>query len=94
MWLSNSGCGEIVQVAWNHGFGVEMDREILAKVEKCGKDLIWWNKNVFGNVKQDLVPKKKKKLLFRVESEALLNGSNTQVRQLKSKINELLDREA
>ena len=94
MWLSNSGCGEIVQAAWNHGFGVEMDREILAKVEKCGKDLIWWNKNVFGNVKQDLVRKKNKKLLFRVESEALLNGSNTRVRQLKSKINELLDREA
>ena len=71
-----------------------MDREILAKVEKCGKDLIWWNKNVFGNVKQDLVRKKNKKLLIIVESEALLNGSNTQVRQLKSKINELLDREA
>ena len=44
--------------------------------------------------KTRLGPKKKKKLLFRVESEALLNGSNTRVRQLKSKINELLDREA
>lgn len=55
MWLSNPGYGEIVQVAWNQGFGVELDREILEKVEKCGKDLIWWNKNVFGSVKQDLV---------------------------------------
>lgn len=37
---------------------MDMDREILAKVEKCGKDLIWWNMNVFGSVKQDLVRKK------------------------------------
>ncbi|XP_050280230.1 uncharacterized protein LOC126721222 [Quercus robur] len=90
MWLSNPRCGEIVQAAWNQGFGVEMDREIL--VEKCGKDLIWWNKNVFGSVKKDLVWKKQ--LLIRVESEALLNGNNSRVRQLKSEINELLDREA
>ncbi|KAL4626130.1 hypothetical protein ACB092_05G073600 [Castanea dentata] len=55
MWLSNPGCEEIVQPAWNHWFRVEMDREILAKVEKCGNDLIWWNKNVFGDVKQDLL---------------------------------------
>lgn len=71
---------------------MDMDREILAKVEKCGKDLIWWNMNVFGSVKQDLF--RKKQLLIRVEFEALLNGNNTRVRQLKSKINELLDREA
>ena len=40
MWLSNSSCEETVQATWNHWFGVEMDRVILAKVEKCGNDLL------------------------------------------------------
>ena len=49
MWLSNSRCSEIVRAVWNRG-GTESEEGILHRVEKCGKDLSWWNKNVFGNV--------------------------------------------
>ena len=39
MWLSNTGCEEVVHSAWNSIDGVGVDGEILAKVDKCGKDL-------------------------------------------------------
>ena len=43
MWLSNPTCEEIVQEAWNSMVGSDLDSTILSKVEKCGKDLLWWN---------------------------------------------------
>lgn len=39
MWLSNSGCEEIVQSAWNSTGGTGVDADIVAKVDKCGRDL-------------------------------------------------------
>ena len=27
------------------------DGDIMQKIEKCSKDLEWWEKNVFGNVR-------------------------------------------
>ena len=91
MWLSNSSYGETVQAALNHSSGVEGNRVILTKIEKCGKDLDWWNINVFGSVRQDLV---KKKLLLQAENEAMISGINTRVRELNSEISVLLDRKA
>ena len=51
MWLSNLGCKEIVQDVWN-GSGTESEEGILRRVEKCGRDLSWWNKNVIRNVRR------------------------------------------
>lgn len=51
---------------------------MLAKVDKCGKDLSWWNKNVFGNVRRNL--DWLKKLLAKVESAAVAGGNNFWVR--------------
>lgn len=68
------------------------DDPILRIVEKCGKKLSQWNRNVFGNVRKDL--EKKKGLLIKAEREALINGSNCKIRELKAEINILLDREA
>ena len=54
MWLSNSRFEEIVQSARNSidGAGIEVD--LVSKVDKCGRDLAWWNQNVFGNVRKEL----------------------------------------
>lgn len=81
--MSNSSCKEIVRVAWNHLIGVRMDKEILAKVGKSGKDLLWWNKKIFGSIRQVYV-QKKKKMLIRAEFETLISGNNFQVRELKN----------
>lgn len=31
--------------------------EILVMIDRCGKDLAWWNQNCFGNVRRELEKK-------------------------------------
>lgn len=59
MWLSNSQCGEVVEVTRRSCVSLDSDREILGKIDKFGKDLSWWNYNVFGNVIRELEKKEK-----------------------------------
>ena len=54
MWLSNSSCEEVVVLAWGSGSDGSLVGNILSKVEKCGKELGQWEKNVFGNVRMEL----------------------------------------
>ena len=54
--------------------GSDLSIGILAKIEKCGTDLLWWNCNVFGNVRQELI--KKRELLSKAEIEAQCSGVN------------------
>ena len=63
MWLLDSRCGEIVEAAWSSMENQYGDREIMMKIEKCGKELSWWNQNCFGNVRKEL-EKKKHLLVF------------------------------
>ena len=64
----------------------------MSKVEKCGKELGRWEKNVFGNVKLEL--NRLKKALVKEERLAMVSGNNYRVRQLKKEIEVLQDREA
>ena len=80
MWLSDSGCGEVVEAAWRSCVSLDPNKEILGKIEKCGKDLTWWNYNVFGNVRREL--KKKRDMLVEEEAVALRIGSNVWIREL------------
>lgn len=64
----------------------------MKKVEKCGKDLTWWNRNIFGNVRLELG--RKRKLLIQAKREAVLSKQNSRVREIKAEINTLLEREA
>ena len=45
MWLLNLGCSKIVEAMWNRCETESMEG-ILSRVEKCGRDLSWWDKNV------------------------------------------------
>lgn len=92
MWLSDSGCGEIVEAVWNSCATWDTRDSVISRVDRCGKDLAWWNKNVFGNVKREL--EKKKKSLLEAKREAWHSGLNFRVRELQLEINILLDREA
>jgi len=82
----------VVQAAWTSVGDLGFDGTILAKVDKCGKDLGWWNKNVFGSVRKELDQLKKN--LTKAEIEAMASGNNHQIRQLKREIEVLLEREA
>ena len=48
MWLSNLSCEEVVYLAWGSRSGVRVEGEILNKIEKCGKELCRWEKNVLA----------------------------------------------
>ena len=69
MWLSNRGCEEVVFSTRNSGDTLRFEGHVLAKIDKCGKDLSWWNKNVFGNMRREL--EHLKKLLVEAESAAM-----------------------
>lgn len=92
IWISNGRCGETVEASWCNSTYGEGDDTILKKVEKCGKDLTWWNRNIFGNVRLELG--RKRKLLIQAKREAVLSKQNSRVRKIKAEINTLLDREA
>ena len=64
----------------------------MAKVDKWGKDLSWWDKNVFGNIQMELICLKK--LLAKEERVAMLSGNNCRVEQVKKDIEFLQDRES
>ena len=91
MRLSDSRCGEVVEAAWRSCTTRDSDREILGKIDKCGKDLSWWNYNAFGNVRKEL--RRKKELLIEEEVVAVRTGSNILIKELKEQINVLMDRE-
>ena len=41
MWLSNAGYEEIVQLVWNITGESDSKMDLIAKVDKCGRDLTW-----------------------------------------------------
>ena len=92
MWLSNSNCEEVVVSAWGGGSEIEVEGDILRKVEKCGKELGQWEKNVFGSVRLEL--SRLKKELAKEERATMVSGKNCRVRQIKKEIKVLQDREA
>ena len=90
--LLNSSCEELVYSAWGSGSGLDDGGNILRKVERCGKELEHWEKNVFGNVRMEL--NCLKKVLAKEERAAMISGNNLWVRQIKKDIKVLQDREA
>ena len=63
-----------MEATWSHHDFDTNDSNILRQVESCGKELAWWNLNIFGNVRREL--EKKKVLLTQVESAAKYTGLN------------------
>ena len=92
MWLSDERCAEMVEASWSSYFVGHRDSDILRRVEICGRDLAWWNHNIFSNVRKEL--KTKKALLVEAKSATIVSGQNGRVKELKEEINILLDREA
>lgn len=61
---------------------------VLEKIEKCRKDLNWWNKNVFGSVRKEL--ERLRKILPKAKNAAMVSENNDRVRQIKKEIKVLL----
>ena len=92
-WKDLQRLSKLVDISYNtHLDDGASDECILKRVETCGKNLAWWNRNIFGNVRKEL--EKKKAQLAQAEMEAIVSAVNHKVRELKENINVLLDREA
>ena len=65
-------CTKTVEALWSSIQDEISDKSILKWVETCGKNLAWWNRNIFGNVRKEL--EKKKALLVQAKQVALENG--------------------
>ena len=57
MWLSDSRCEETMEASWCSLPSLVFGSEILVMIDRCGKDLAWWNQNCFGNVRRELEKK-------------------------------------
>ena len=77
MWLSNPGCNETIEAVWHSSNTIESSKGILQRLEKRGRDLSWWNRNVFGNVQREL--DKLRNLLLKARGVAVLSGDNTRL---------------
>ena len=82
----------MVEASWSSYSHEHGDDAIMKKVEQCGKDLTWWNHNIFGNVRKELA--KKNELLVVAKMVAQIHRQNARLRALKEEINTLLDKEA
>ena len=74
MWLSDERCAETVEAFWSSYSLGHSHSDILKRVENCGRDLSWWNHNIFGNLRKELKKKKKKALLVDVEFATIVSG--------------------
>ena len=77
MWLSDRDCSDNVEAVWYSNEVAYLAIKVIRKLEKCGKELGRRNRNHFGNVRRDLVRKKKE--LVEVEKVAMSSGNNFQL---------------
>ena len=91
MWLFNQGCTEIVEAVWDARGIDDPMFGTMHKIEKCGKALMQWNKDHFGNVQALL--KQKRKELIHAEKEAMRTSQNFRLLDLKKEIASLVDKE-
>lgn len=54
MWLSDKGCGEVVEGVWLSNIGGTKNTQVLRKIDLCGKELTNWSQNHFGSIRKEL----------------------------------------
>ena len=59
MWISDKGCGWVVEVVWSSTIPCEAESQVIKKIEKCGNELTHWSRKNFGHVKRQLAGKRK-----------------------------------
>ena len=92
MWLAKKGCFDTVKAEWGKCKNNNNSPSgIVRKIEDCGKALTQWSRNSFGSISREL--KYKQKLLAQAELEVLTIGVNFRAWMLKTKVNDLLDKE-
>ena len=89
MWMTDS---KTIEAVWRTGNDEAKSVKLIKKIDNCGWELTEWSKKCFGNVRRDLV--KKRKLLAKAEKSTQNGGSVHQMKQLEREINSLMYKEA
>ncbi|KAL4627231.1 hypothetical protein ACB092_05G153400 [Castanea dentata] len=91
MWVSNSGCREVITRAWDcTPDGIPMFAT-TTKLKRCKNNLKAWSRDHFGNVKKSI--KQTKDRLWRAEVASAKSGDFEEVDRLKRELNVLYDKE-
>lgn len=91
MWLVDQGYGETVEGVSQARYDETEDLKVIKKIEVCGEKLTNWSRNNFGNIRNELI--KKRKNLAWAEQQAVRTGNSSRVIHLKKEINSLMGKE-
>ena len=91
MWLLDKGCFETVETIWTNIDHSNLGNRVINKIDKCRKALRKWSLSCFRNVRRELELKRKQ--LQQVQKELLRTKVNFWVLELRSEVNDLLDKE-
>ena len=86
MWLSDPTYGETIEDVWCSTSDQNPSIAIVKKVANCEKELTWWNKHKFRQVRRELEIKKSQLIL--AKREALVSGNNNRIRSLRMEFGE------
>nr|POE55075.1 hypothetical protein CFP56_26656 [Quercus suber] len=90
MWLEDTGCSEVVDLAWKRNFPGNPIAQVEEKIKECQVKLKQWSRVSFGSINRSL--KEKKQLLKQAKQRAIRGGTMEAVNRLKWEINGFCDR--
>ncbi|XP_075650090.1 uncharacterized protein LOC142620636 [Castanea sativa] len=91
MWLKDTRCSEVVDLAWRRNFSGNPINQVEGKLKECQVKLKQWSHVSFGSINRSL--KEKKQQQRQVEHRAIRGGTMEAVHRLKWEINGLLIKE-
>ena len=51
VWLTDEGCGRIIESAWRTPCHSQTGTVVMKKIEKCESELTQWSRKTFGNIR-------------------------------------------
>ncbi|XP_075674788.1 uncharacterized protein LOC142643979 [Castanea sativa] len=91
MWVSDSGCREVITRAWDCTANGTPMFATTTKLKRCKNSLKAWSQDHFGNEKKSI--KQTKNKLWKTEDASARFGDFEEVDRLKRELNVLQDKE-
>ena len=90
MWLEDTRCSEVVDLAWRRNFPGNPIAQVEGKIKECQVKLKQWSHVSFGSINRSLVEKQQ---LRQAKQKAIRGGTMEAINRLKWEINGLLIKE-
>ena len=90
MWLEDTRCNEVVDLAWRRNFPGNPVAQMEGKIKECQVKLKQWSHVSFGSIYRSLIEKQQ---LRQAKQRAIRGGTMEAINRLKWEINGLLIKE-